>query len=61
MLDSSISGVLYERDVVVLKRWCFFFQAEGGMRDAQESHGIGDVYKKQFLPFDSFELPLKMN
>ena len=26
---------------------CFFFQAEDGIRGAQESHGIGDVYKRQ--------------
>ena len=25
----------------------FFFQAEGGIRDAQESRGLGDVYKRQ--------------
>src|SRR5262249_58081683 len=25
----------------------FFFQAEDGIRDAQESHGLGDVYKRQ--------------
>ncbi len=24
---------------------CFFFQAEDGIRDAQESRGLGDVYK----------------
>ena len=32
----------------------FFFQAEDGIRDAQESRGLGDVYKRQhqysFLP-----------
>ncbi len=27
---------------------CFFFQAEDGIRDAQESRGLGDVYKGQF-------------
>ena len=30
-------------------RWCFFFQAEDGIRDAQESRGLGDVYKRQAL------------
>ena len=30
----------------------FFFQAEDGIRDAQESRGLGDVYKRQ----DPFEL-----
>src|SRR5678815_5899744 len=27
----------------------FFFQAEDGIRDAQESRGLGDVYKRQYL------------
>ena len=27
-----------------------FFQAEDGIRDAQESRGLGDVYKRQPLP-----------
>ena len=27
--------------------WLFFFQAEDGIRDAQESRGLGDVYKRQ--------------
>ena len=27
--------------------WVFFFQAEDGIRDAQESRGLGDVYKRQ--------------
>ena len=26
----------------------FFFQAEDGIRVAQESRGLGDVYKRQF-------------
>ena len=26
---------------------CFFFQAKDGIRDAQESRGLGDVYKIQ--------------
>ncbi len=28
----------------------FFFQAEDGIRDAQESRGLGDVYKRQDYP-----------
>eukprot|EP00658_Telonema_sp_P-2_P046773 TRINITY_DN35074_c0_g1_i1.p1 TRINITY_DN35074_c0_g1~~TRINITY_DN35074_c0_g1_i1.p1 ORF type:complete len:177 (+),score=73.23 TRINITY_DN35074_c0_g1_i1:2-532(+) len=28
-------------------RFVFFFQAEDGIRDAQESRGLGDVYKRQ--------------
>ena len=27
----------------------FFFQAEDGIRDAQESRGLGDVYKRQHM------------
>ena len=27
----------------------FFFQAEDGIRDAQESRGLGDVYKRQHI------------
>eukprot|EP00658_Telonema_sp_P-2_P074515 TRINITY_DN63774_c0_g1_i1.p1 TRINITY_DN63774_c0_g1~~TRINITY_DN63774_c0_g1_i1.p1 ORF type:complete len:186 (-),score=53.73 TRINITY_DN63774_c0_g1_i1:79-636(-) len=30
-----------------LCRFFFFFQAEDGIRDAQESRGLGDVYKRQ--------------
>eukprot|EP00658_Telonema_sp_P-2_P053139 TRINITY_DN41579_c0_g1_i1.p1 TRINITY_DN41579_c0_g1~~TRINITY_DN41579_c0_g1_i1.p1 ORF type:complete len:171 (-),score=44.59 TRINITY_DN41579_c0_g1_i1:49-561(-) len=29
----------------------FFFQAEDGIRDAQESRGLGDVYKRQAMAF----------
>eukprot|EP00658_Telonema_sp_P-2_P029318 TRINITY_DN22313_c0_g1_i2.p1 TRINITY_DN22313_c0_g1~~TRINITY_DN22313_c0_g1_i2.p1 ORF type:complete len:252 (+),score=63.35 TRINITY_DN22313_c0_g1_i2:48-803(+) len=29
--------------------YAFFFQAEDGIRDAQESRGLGDVYKRQPL------------
>src|SRR5678816_4620237 len=29
----------------------FFFQAEDGIRDAQESRGLGDVYKRQEVKF----------
>ena len=28
---------------------CLFFQAEDGIRDAQESRGLGDVYKRQVI------------
>ena len=33
----------------------FFFQAEDGIRDAQESRGLGDVYKRQT---EGYELTL---
>ena len=34
---------------IAVERWSlvFFFQAEDGIRDAQESRGLGDVYKRQ--------------
>ena len=36
------------RDSVWWMKWlCFFLQAEDGIRDAQESRGLGDVYKRQ--------------
>ena len=28
--------------------FCFFFQAEDGIRDLVRSRGLGDVYKRQF-------------
>ena len=31
----------------ILNVYSFFFQAEDGIRDAQESRGLGDVYKRQ--------------
>ena len=34
---------------VLMLSWSFFFQAEDGIRDAQESRGLGDVYKRQDL------------
>ena len=33
----------------------FFFQAEDGIRDAQESRGLGDVYKRQVLELGGFQ------
>ena len=33
--------------VVEFLVYVFFFQAEDGIRDAQESRGLGDVYKRQ--------------
>eukprot|EP00658_Telonema_sp_P-2_P051769 TRINITY_DN3986_c0_g1_i8.p1 TRINITY_DN3986_c0_g1~~TRINITY_DN3986_c0_g1_i8.p1 ORF type:complete len:120 (-),score=47.21 TRINITY_DN3986_c0_g1_i8:108-467(-) len=34
----------------------FFFQAEDGIRDAQESRGLGDVYKRQGDDVDNTEM-----
>eukprot|EP00658_Telonema_sp_P-2_P059565 TRINITY_DN4859_c0_g2_i1.p1 TRINITY_DN4859_c0_g2~~TRINITY_DN4859_c0_g2_i1.p1 ORF type:complete len:332 (-),score=79.73 TRINITY_DN4859_c0_g2_i1:7-1002(-) len=44
----------------------FFFQAEDGIRDAQESRGLGDVYKRQgygdttSLPYSLLPCPLHL-
>ena len=38
------------KDFVVV----FFFQAEDGIRYLVRSRGLGDVYKRQFLPFVYF-------
>ena len=34
----------------------FFFQAEDGIRDAQESRGLGDVYKRQVMAIGTADL-----
>src|SRR5678815_2724848 len=42
---------------------CFFFQAEDGIRDAQESRGLGDVYKRQIcvcVPVTRYSPPCGM-
>ena len=36
-----------------------FFQAEDGIRDAQESRGLGDVYKRQARPLDEIDPRLR--
>ena len=35
-----------------------FFQAEDGIRYAQESRGLGDVYKRQLLVILSYSISL---
>ena len=37
----------YEMASRFLVVWCFFFQAEDGIRDLVRSRGLGDVYKRQ--------------
>src|SRR5674536_392610 len=37
----------YQLIVLLVCFLFFFFQAEDGIRDAQESRGLGDVYKRQ--------------
>ena len=42
-------------------RWVFFFfQAEDGIRDAQESRGLGDVYKRQSLDGVKLQKPIDL-
>ena len=44
-----VGARLEARVVVFFFVFFFFFQAEDGIRDAQESRGLGDVYKRQPL------------
>ena len=37
---------------VIYVLMCFFFQAEGGIRDLVRSRGLGDVYKRQLHTID---------
>ena len=39
--------MIANRQICLLVVVFFFFQAEDGIRDAQESRGLGDVYKRQ--------------
>ena len=41
-------GIGFTLQIFLRKSRCFF-QAEDGIRDAQESRGLGDVYKRQGL------------
>ena len=41
----SICWLIYR--IGYSKLFDFFFRAEDGIRDAQESRGLGDVYKRQ--------------
>ena len=36
--------------------FCFFFQAEDGIRDLVRSRGLGDVYKRQIQEFDARDM-----
>src|SRR5678816_982009 len=49
---------------IIKKKKIFFFQAEDGIRDAQESRGLGDVYKRQMLrtsfDFVNYSEPLQL-
>ena len=37
---------------------CFFFQAEDGIRDLVRSRGLGDVYKRQELASNCWQMML---
>eukprot|EP00658_Telonema_sp_P-2_P053098 TRINITY_DN41520_c0_g1_i1.p2 TRINITY_DN41520_c0_g1~~TRINITY_DN41520_c0_g1_i1.p2 ORF type:complete len:108 (-),score=21.71 TRINITY_DN41520_c0_g1_i1:489-812(-) len=47
LLYSVVFYVKYIIFFVNIDVFFFFFQAEDGIRDAQESRGLGDVYKRQ--------------
>src|SRR5678816_1397035 len=49
--DERSSVDLGGRRIIKKKITIFFFQAEDGIRDAQESRGLGDVYKRQLKVF----------
>eukprot|EP00658_Telonema_sp_P-2_P068212 TRINITY_DN57150_c0_g1_i1.p2 TRINITY_DN57150_c0_g1~~TRINITY_DN57150_c0_g1_i1.p2 ORF type:complete len:103 (+),score=24.47 TRINITY_DN57150_c0_g1_i1:66-374(+) len=40
--------ILSTSNIINFPYFFFFFQAEDGIRDAQESRGLGDVYKRQY-------------
>eukprot|EP00658_Telonema_sp_P-2_P067400 TRINITY_DN56309_c0_g1_i1.p1 TRINITY_DN56309_c0_g1~~TRINITY_DN56309_c0_g1_i1.p1 ORF type:complete len:140 (+),score=35.02 TRINITY_DN56309_c0_g1_i1:69-488(+) len=44
---------MYRLYIMWYLKFFFFFQAEDGIRDAQESRGLGDVYKRQCWLCDS--------
>src|SRR5674536_386126 len=55
---SVLCSLLYSSGgCVIFFRIFFFFQAEDGIRDAQESRGLGDVYKRQVTYAASAPLP----
>ena len=45
-----VQSFFYEKDICLFD-FVFFFQAEVGIRYAQESRGLGDVYKRQQYDF----------
>ena len=47
-----LCGVL---DKLLLFFFCFFFQAEDGIRDLVRSRGLGDVYKRQSQTYPNIE------
>ena len=51
-------GQLVNRYFFFFFLFFFFFQAEDGIRDAQESRGLGDVYKRQSKNYRAFALVL---
>ena len=46
--------------MVDLYLFCFFFQAEDGIRDLVRSRGLGDVYKRQGMIEDVNPYLIKM-
>ncbi len=47
MFTAETHFVIVSQSAVMTLLFVFFFQAEDGIRDAQESRGLGDVYKRQ--------------
>ena len=51
-IDGSVRTGWFVSDMCVctVNMFCFFFQAEDGIRDLVRSRGLGDVYKRQIQP-----------
>ena len=53
MCLSCLWSVVEREGVLGVLLFCFFFQAEDGIRDLVRSRGLGDVYKRQALNGES--------
>ena len=47
--------IIVESVLLMKVTFVFFFQAEDGIRDLVRSRGLGDVYKRQQLGYDTTE------
>ena len=47
--------------IVLRDIFCFFFQAEDGIRDLVRSRGLGDVYKRQLQTVSAMGAPVSLH
>ena len=47
LVSMPVREIEYSTVVLSVCPFCFFFQAEDGIRDLVRSRGLGDVYKRQ--------------